>query len=612
MAFPTLAVELALAGGPYDASPVWTDIADDADRITIIRGRQRELDRFEAGTMSLVLDDSARKYDPTNTESPYYPNVRPMKQGRVRATYNAVTYDLYRGHANNYPSRWRGQTRYTTVGFTDALKLLNMEDLVNPYDAEILKDTPRAYWRLHENDSIALALDSSGNQHHGVYAGTPTMSQPDPITNGIDGAVLFDSLDDHVSLPIAAGAQAFGFSIAFGIKTPASGFDRNFYSQFQGSGFSIGLSTGDGGVIKYTYQDGAGFVIRLSSITVMDDAFHFVVVTVGAGGIAADVNIYIDGVLRNGTSFNDPQTPSAGLPVHAPIIGSDPNVAGDPAGTMTAVAVFPSVLSAARIAAHYNARTAWRGDASGARVTRILDAINWPAALRQVDPGISTLQSLPQPGTPLSELQSIAESEHGAAYVKADGIVRFRDRHAILKAPYITSKATFGDSGTELPYSDIVPDYTEDRIRNHIIITHEGGAQVIVTDEASRLKYGRRRYDKRLIVENDLEAVDAANWILRHYKEPVSELTELQLSPSDDPNLWPLVLGVELEDRITVRARPPGGGPMIDQPSHIQRISHEIGPGQQWRTTWALSATDTQGYWILDSSALDTGTRLAY
>lgn len=49
-----------------------------------LRGRQYELGRAEAGTLSVTLDNGDRRFSPGTAVSPYFPNVKPGRRFRVR------------------------------------------------------------------------------------------------------------------------------------------------------------------------------------------------------------------------------------------------------------------------------------------------------------------------------------------------------------------------------------------------------------------------------------------------------------------------------------------------------------------------------------------------
>ena len=80
-----VAVEVAFGANPWDASIVWSPITDDVQSISTSRGRNYELDRFDAGTATFQIDNTSGWYHSHNTASPYYPNVKPMVPIRVRA-----------------------------------------------------------------------------------------------------------------------------------------------------------------------------------------------------------------------------------------------------------------------------------------------------------------------------------------------------------------------------------------------------------------------------------------------------------------------------------------------------------------------------------------------
>jgi len=69
------------------------------------------------------------------------------------------------------------------------------------------------------------------------------------------------------------------------------------------------------------------------------------------------------------------------------------------------------------------------GQLSGTRINKILDQIGWPASMRDVDAGQTTL--IADPGTPrtaLQAMQTVEISEYGSLYVNASGEFVFQDR----------------------------------------------------------------------------------------------------------------------------------------------------------------------------------------
>lgn len=83
-----------------------TDVSAFVRRFTIRRGRQMELDRFEAGAAMVVLDNRDRRFDPTHAASPYAPNVTPMRPIAITATWGASTYPLFTGYVEAWPQEW--------------------------------------------------------------------------------------------------------------------------------------------------------------------------------------------------------------------------------------------------------------------------------------------------------------------------------------------------------------------------------------------------------------------------------------------------------------------------------------------------------------------------
>jgi hypothetical protein len=70
------------------------------------------------------------------------------------------------------------------------------------------------------------------------------------------------------------------------------------------------------------------------------------------------------------------------------------------------------------------------GDLSGTRINQILDQIGWPASMRDIDAGLTTMQANPTNNrTSLAAMQTVSDSEYGALYVDAAGSFVFQDRN---------------------------------------------------------------------------------------------------------------------------------------------------------------------------------------
>lgn len=102
----TLLVEIAFEDDPLATSPTWTDVSGYVRTVDTNYGRSHELDTISAGTATLTFDNRDGRFDPTYTSGTYYPNILPMKQIRIRATYNSVTYPVWRGFIQSWPQTW--------------------------------------------------------------------------------------------------------------------------------------------------------------------------------------------------------------------------------------------------------------------------------------------------------------------------------------------------------------------------------------------------------------------------------------------------------------------------------------------------------------------------
>lgn len=621
MARATLKVEIGFSANPLDAlsTITWTDVTQWVRSISTRRGRNYQAERMEAGTATVVLDNRDRRFDPEHTTGPYYPNVKPWRRIRISGVHSATTYNQFVGYVESWPPDWPGQTDATvTLSCVDAFALFALHKLEIPYVAAVLADSPSAYYRLNETGGT-VAADSSGNGKNGTYLGSPTLSQTDPITDDINGAVSFDGVDDLVSLPDSAALSGSTVSLELWIKHPTVTSTPNNkwpLAQFldgvtaSGTRFELSRSGANIGKIAWLIEQAN---ILISSARVDDNAWHHIVGTYDG----TTMRLYVDGaqVATLAVTITVTARPIA--------IGGWP---GDDSSDhswdalVDEVALYSTTLTAARVSAHYDARTAWLADLSGTRIGRMLDEVDWPTADRDVDAGKSTLQSVGDLAgeEALAHLLDVAGWEGGVFFIARDGKARFDDRHARMLSPLNTSQATFAwtPAGAELGFTDVRPSFDIDEVRNHIKISVVGQTTQMATDASSITTYGKRVLEQSLKIQSDSEALDRANYEKGRRKDPILRVDSIEIVPGDTDNLWTQALSRELADRITVILRPIGGGAEVNKKYHVEAIEHSATQDMgTWKTRWLLSPASREEYWILGDATfgvLGSTTRLAY
>jgi hypothetical protein len=122
-------VRVAFATTPGQPS-LWTTVSAYQTGFSTRRGRQKELDLIDAGIAAVRFKNSDRRFDPTHTSSPYYPNVLPMRKLRVQYTRNTVTYPLFVGFVEAWPQTWQGSfVGWSEVSCADAFLPLSKADV---------------------------------------------------------------------------------------------------------------------------------------------------------------------------------------------------------------------------------------------------------------------------------------------------------------------------------------------------------------------------------------------------------------------------------------------------------------------------------------------------
>jgi hypothetical protein len=427
------------------------------------------------------------------------------------------------------------------------------------------------------------------------YTEAPT----DRPTFGVDGLV---SRDDDTAWEITAANTAKG---AHRRGSPIAGNPVSVEILFQGTGSNgtlagqqntaategWSLQVSAAGKATFTAGTGGTFATATSTVTVNDGLPHHIA---GVWETSGSVRIYVDGV--DSTTTPASATAAAYSGTHTMIVGGGdafgPNytILGV-AGVYDEPAVYGTALSAARVAAHAEARaTPWRADTPAARITRVLDHVAWRADQRDLDTGTSTLQSADIAGrSALDHLERVAASDYGVVFIAGDGDLTFLSRATLWAR---TAAATFGDDPAdtaELGYWNPRPEYTDALIRNDVTVSRAEGVAQHYEDTASVAAYLRHSHViDGLIHDDDLLSRAIAEYVASEYAQPRRRISALTIRPLGNPTvLFPQVLGRELGDVITVIDRPAGG--TANQADYaIEGVAHTVTPGG-WETTWSLS-----------------------
>jgi hypothetical protein len=247
------------------------------------------------------------------------------------------------------------------------------------------------------------------------------------------------------------------------------------------------------------------------------------------------------------------------------------------------------------------------GDLSGTRINEILDEIDWPQSMRDIDPGLTTLQA--DPGTNRTALQALTtatESEYGAIYVDGYGSFVFQDRDVTV-ASIAGTPTVFADDGTGIDYFDASWTLNDVLVFNKATITRVGGTAQVATNQASIDKYFLHSYFlNNLLMETDAVALDYAQAYVASRAETSIRCDAIVLdlyTPNYDPGVV-AALDLDFFDPITVLTTQPGGS-TIEKTLQIFGVRMNITPNS-WKTTLLTLEPVIDGF-ILGYSELGSG-----
>lgn len=589
--FPIAGVYIAFTDGPYVASPAWTEVTQYVRGITTHRGRASDLDQFDTGTAQLVLDNRDRRFDPFYTSGPYYPNgLTPRRQIRIVGQIGGSTYEVFRGFIAGWPVTWSeaGYDSTVTIQCFDALGLMATE--VVPTDwAQFytLALSPRRYYRCNDSRNAGKITDQNNTttpMNLDVFGTPGFIFETPPMADGLSGNSLYTQVDNNLTgIPTNTSEPNLTVCAFVNIITGSTG--STTYGPF--TSYTFGRT-----FVEFRYNSGGtnGFWITLMNAGTtgrrytlaappIGTPFHLaVVVTSNSGGIPSAV-IYQNGIQVSPTSTT-------------PVVsggGSQESMRIDQF-QLSEFAVFTSQLTAAQVAQIYNSCTVRFSETTTARMQRLLDTTDWPAALEGFPASpVGTVAEIGSGTGVIPELQLVADSEGGELYVSKTGVLTMTARRDVFNATRSANvQATFTDSGVGIRYgTELQIQYDADNLKNDITVNYSGDGEVNVYNDTVITGYGAASTTIETQLDSPTSALDLATLELGVEGVLVPQISPIDVSSNTAAADWQTILGLELLDRVNFK-RTPTVGNQFNRDALVNAIDHQIEPGV-WRTQLTLS-----------------------
>jgi hypothetical protein len=250
------------------------------------------------------------------------------------------------------------------------------------------------------------------------------------------------------------------------------------------------------------------------------------------------------------------------------------------------------------------------GQLSGARINALLDAIDWPASMRDVDAGLTTMQADPGTArTSLAAMQTVETSEYGALYVDAAGSFVFQDRDVTAGSTGL-APVVFNDNGSDISYFNAVWRLDDTLVYNSANVTRTGGTTQTAINQASIDKYFVHSYNQQnLLMQTDAVALDYAQAYVASRAETSIRCDAIQLDLYTDNYNTGIIAALDLDyfDPVTITTNQPGGS-TLTKTLQVFGVAQSITPNS-WKTTLTTLEPIIDGF-ILDSSIyglLDSG-----
>jgi len=505
----------------------YTDVSHRVRAFSTQRGSNNFVDRVEAGTADVALDNRDGMFNFTQ------PGRLLMRRARLRAFFDGVYYPLITGHIESYQYSYPGVDKDAVcqIKIVDGLKVLAQQLFPTDYSRDEEPSDARVVSALTE-----AGIGASFQNVPGAYVDSSLVA-PVQVTEFLAPDITMAATLTNASTTVTVASTA-GLSVGMLVNGPGVPEGRKIASVDSATVFQL---------------DAPIFLTRTKTVT----------------GLPADSLTTLSGI-------SDTSDLSTGMVIDptGTALDTNGNQIFTPLGSFFVTAVDSnSVTFAPPMTPHV-----WGPPGSD---TRTIDFVVGPSQTLRFPHPFLTVTSI------LDHIRQIEATERGRFLVRADGVYEYQGSGW---RPAQTVQLTFGENtgAGEVPYREAPVVYDDTNLANEYQLKNIYTQTVAsITDATSQLEYFRRTEQIEQIWFSSTDFSLPAD---QQVFEPIPRLEGVVTQPISNPSvLWPKLLGLDISERVSVRRRPLGGSDIFSAyDQFVEAVGHDGDPSD-WQVKFITS-----------------------
>ena len=227
------------------------------------------------------------------------------------------------------------------------------------------------------------------------------------------------------------------------------------------------------------------------------------------------------------------------------------------------------------------------GQATGTRIGKLLDEVDFPSNMRTISTGQSLCQA--DPGTlrtSLSAIQNAEFSEQGAFYFDGSGTAIFKSRNQVASSISGTP-IEFNQTGG-IPYRSLIFSFDDKLIINTSSMQRIGGTAQVYQNAASVAKYFPHQYSAQdLVIDTDANALNIAATYVATRAETTIRIDAMTVDLLDTAVPTDTMIGLDYFTNVRISNIQPDGSTIV-KTLQVQGLKWEISPNAMQVTVTTL------------------------